>query len=352
MRDPGRQGVEITKEAKPYVYSVFGLRLHTDVEIPGFVPLPVKPPFDVIVSLGRFPEFLSRSIPPDNQAIYISAELGEKGGPSSRVWNIGNGDHIRVLYDDGTDCIVNRTGTQVWIMWASPYTVLDVVPYLQGPLLGLVQRLRGVTCLHASSILIGERAIAVTGPRGSGKSSTAAAFLQLGFTVLADDVVPVIEDAGQFMVRSAHPRLWLRPDMVKTLYGSSNALPQFAPSWEKRYLDLNAMGPGLPLDPKPLAAIYVLSARRDDPNRPVVMEAAPHDVMLGLLCNTYANHLLDAGMRAQEFAILSRIQRKVPVLLVHPHKDVSRISLLCQAILEDVASRVPLVGEIRAPAIP
>ncbi len=88
----------------------------------------------------------------------------------------------------------------------STFTLADIVPYLQGQLLGLVQRLRGVTCLHASAILIGDRAIAVAGFAGAGKSSTAAAFLQMGFPVLADDVVPVFEEAGKFMVQPAHPR--------------------------------------------------------------------------------------------------------------------------------------------------
>jgi hypothetical protein len=128
--------------------------------------------------------------------------------------------------------------------------------------------------------------------------------------------------------------------MVESLYGSSNALPQFAPSWEKRYLDLNSTGPGLPPEPKPLAAIYVLSDRADEPDRPAITEVAPRDTLLQLLCNTYVNHLLDPEMWAREFALLSSLQRKVPVLLVHPHDDVSRISLLCQAILEDFTKRL------------
>src|SRR5579863_1132805 len=229
-----------------YAYFVFGLRLHSDQPIPGFYSLPVEPSFDVLVSLGNFPEHLNRNVPPDREAWYVSSDFGDNGEPSSRVWQVQGGAYFRIVYDDGTDCVIDRTGTRIWIWWPEPYSVVDVVPYLQGQLLGFVQRLRGVTCLHASAILVGERAVVVTGPRGAGKSSTAAAFHQLGFPVLADDVVPVFEDAGRFMARPAHSRLWLCPDMVETLYGSCDALPQFAPSWEKRYLDLNAAGPGQP----------------------------------------------------------------------------------------------------------
>ena len=322
--------------AMAYVYSVFGLRLCCDLQVPGFVPLPVEPPYDVVVSLGNLPKWLNPSVPPDREALYVSPEVGGNGLPGSRVWSVNGGDYFRIVYDDATDCVVDRRGTRIWVWWAAPFTLSDVVPYLQGQLLGFLQRLRGVTCLHASAILIDGHAIAVAGFPGAGKSSTAAAFLQMGFPVLADDVVPVFEDSGKFMVRPAHPRIWLCPDMVETLFGSIEALPLLTPAWEKRYLDLNAAGPGLPLEPKPLAAIYVLSERTNDPDRPIVTEAAPRDILLRLLCNTYMNHLLNPGMRSQEFEILSRLQRSVPVRMVHPHEDVSRISQLCRAICVDL----------------
>jgi hypothetical protein len=146
----------------------------------------------------------------------------------------------------------------------------------------------------------------------------------------------VFEEAGKFMVQPAHPRIWLRPDMVETLYGSIDALPLLAPSWEKRYLDLNAAGPGLPLGPQHLAAIYVLSERANEPRRPMVTEGAPRDILLQLLCNTYMNHLLDPRMRSQEFETLTQMQRCVPVRMVHPHEDASRISQLCRVICADL----------------
>jgi len=319
-----------------YAYSVFGLRLGCNINIPGFVPLPAGPPYDVIITLGNLPDWLNRAVPPDQEALYVGSEEGENGRPSSRVWTVGAGDHFRILYDDGTDCLVDRAGTRIWVWWPAELTVKDVVLYLQGQLLGLVQRLRGVTCLHASAILIDGQAIAVAGVAGAGKSSTAAAFLKMGFAVLADDVVPVFEEAGKFMVRPAHPRIWLCPDMVETLYGSIDALPLLSTSWEKRYLDLNDAGPGLPLEPQPLAAIYILSERANEPQRPSLTDAGPRDILLHLLCNTYMNHLLDPRMRSQEFETLSRLQRSVPVRLLHPHGDASRISQLCRVICADL----------------
>jgi dephospho-CoA kinase len=55
--------------------------------------------------------------------------------------------------------------------------------------------LRGVVCLHASAVAIGDEAIALLGPAGSGKSTTAAAFAERGYSVLAEDVV-TLDDRG------------------------------------------------------------------------------------------------------------------------------------------------------------
>jgi hypothetical protein len=328
-------------------HSAFGLRIQANIDIPGFLPLLGEQSPDVIITLGGLPDFLDPTLPPNENAWYADPELDDNGVSSCRIWKICGGDYFRFFYEDGTDCVIDRHGTRVWICWPEAYGIEDVMPYLQGQLLGLVQRLRGVTCLHASAIVVGDRAIAIAGPKGRGKSSTAAAFLKLGFPVLADDVVPVFEEAGKFMVRPAHSRLCLCPDMVETLYGSSDALPQFAPSWEKRYVNLNVTGPGQPGGPVQLGAVYILGERADEPDRPMIAEARAHDAMLELLCNTYINHLLDPEMRSREFVFLSRLHQSVPLRVVHPHEDATRIFQLCQTILDDFAShRVPSSSEV------
>jgi len=326
------------------IYEVFGLRIQSNQIIPEFAPLAVASSADVQVSLGCFPDHLDRALPPIEEAMYVSDDAGENGEPSSRVWSVRNGQYFRLLYSDGTDCVVDRAGTRIWISWPESLSLVDVVPYLQGQLMGLVLRLRGVTCLHASSILIGDQAIAFTGPAGSGKSTTAAAFLKMGYPVMADDVTPVFEEEGRFFARPAHPRIWLCPEMVETLYGKRDALPQYAPTWEKRYINMNAAGPGMPVGPRPLAAIFVLSNRENEPRRPLITQGAPRDILLHLLCNTYINHLLEPEMRSREFALLSRLLETVPVVFIHPHEDASRIPLLCQTILDEVARCFPSAG--------
>src|SRR5260370_8969321 len=98
-----------------------------------------------------------------------------------------------------------------------------------------------------------------------GKSATGAAFAGRGYGVLSDDIVALFEQEGVFHVMPAYPHLCLWPDSVEMLYGSRDALPRLIPDWEKRRLSLGEEGARFESLPLPLAAIYVLAARRPDP---------------------------------------------------------------------------------------
>jgi hypothetical protein len=117
-----------------------------------------------------------------------------------------------------------------------------------------VLRLRGIFVLHASAVAIGDRALALAGQPGAGKSTTAAAFALLGYPVLSEDVVPVFEQGDILVVHAGYPHIRLWPDSVKLLLGSSDALPRIIPSWDKCRLDLTQNGFRLQIEPLPLSA--------------------------------------------------------------------------------------------------
>ena len=239
-----------------------------------------------------------------------------------------------MLYCDGTEFFVNREGSQVWATWPDSLTLEDTATYLLGPVLGFVLRLRGVTCLHASAVAVGDRVIALMGPANAGKSTTAAAMARLGCPVLTDDIVALTEDAGIFGVQPGYPQLRLWPDSVALLYGAEDALPALTPTWDKRALDLNRNGYSFQCRPLPLAAIYVLDERSRNPE-PRIGGIHGRESLLTLLANTYVGYLLDAKMRGQQFESLGRLMASVPVRRVVPSADPAHLSRLCTRILDD-----------------
>ncbi len=313
---------------------VYGLRLAANMALPGLSLRPDSDVFDVRIWLKDWTTFPSTS-PESIEVFYRSSDDADDGQPNLRVGVLPGGDYFGFFYGDGVRFAVERRGREVWADWPENYMLEDACTYLIGPVIGFVLRLRGVTCLHASAVAAGEQAIALVGFPGAGKSTTAAAFAHCGFPVIADDVVALAEDGGNFLVPPGYPRVNLWPDSVRALFGSEEALPRITPTWDKRYMALGDNGLGFATKPLPLRAIYLLGAREAALAAPVIEEVAGGDALAGLVANTYVNYLLDREMRSQEFDLLSRVVAGIPIRRVRPPADPSVVFDLCEAIAAD-----------------
>jgi hypothetical protein len=275
--------------------------------------------------LSAFPAFTEIS----------TTDRGTHHHPNLRTGLFPGGEYFCFFYGDGARFAVERQGREVWADWPENYTLEDACTYLLGPVIGFVLRLRGVTCLHASAVAVGEQAIALVGFPGAGKSTTAAAFARSGFPVIADDVVPLAEEGENFLVPPGYPRVNLWPDSVHALFGSEEALPRITPTWDKRYIALGDNTLSFASRPLPLGAIYILGERETNLSVPVVEEASGGEALVALVANTYVNYLLDRDMRSREFDVLSHLVARVPIRLVRPPVGLSSVFDLCETIAAD-----------------
>lgn len=331
-------------------YFVYGLNLYSSHPLPGLTALtkvnPTLPSVEVwLNSLSPWLLQLLKNTPP-TPPYYMSNNQDEGGEAGLRVWQLAEGAYYRLRYSDGTQFVINRASQQIWATWPEELTLEDTTTYLLGPIMALVLRLRGLICLHASAIAIAGQALVIAGPSGAGKSTTAAAFARLGYPVLSDDVVALVEEeqAGTFLVQPAYPNLRLWPDAVASLYGSSQALPRIVPThptWDKHFLDLTAPGYQFQHQPLPLAAIYLLGERTAGATGPFIEPISAQAGLLALLANTLASHLLERERRGQEFQMLGKIIKNVPLRQIHPHPDPARLPQLCQTLLEDFEAITP-----------
>jgi hypothetical protein len=326
-----------------YRSSIYGLGVVANRIIPGVPTSPIAS-VDVRISFGSQPEWLQVG-DTHVETSYVAEYNDECGNPALRVFRVLDGKYFRFYYADRTEFVVDQQGTEIWADWPEPLTLEDAATYLLGPILGFVLLLRGLVCLHASAIVVGERAIAILGPAGSGKSTTAAAFSDLGLSILAEDVVTLDDRGDHFLVRPAYPCIRLWPSSVKALYGSETHLPKLTPNWDKCFLDLTERPGQFQQHPLRLGAIYHLAERRDDPAAPFVETRDRSQGLMSLIANTYATKLMDKEMRAREFELLARVLNNVPLRRVTPHTDPARIPELCESILNDFEMIEELIVE-------
>jgi len=326
---------EILREPFGISYFIFGLHLLSNVALPGAILDHSSPnKSDVEVHLGVLPYRDGEKSRGSEELTYESSDVNAAGEPALRISKLENGDLVRLAYEDGTQFWLDRKRENIWATWPDILPLANAVSYLLGPVLGLLLRLRGVVCLHASAVAFGDRSVAFVGSAGAGKSTTAAAFAREGYGIISDDIVALTEQTNAFQVLPAYPHLCLWPEAVHALYGSEKALPRIIPDWEKCRLMLGNREARFENRPLPLGAIYILGERRTDA-APLVEAIRPLAALLSLVADTYANKILDQDMRAHEFEFLCRLVTTVPVRRICPHSDASRLKDLCSVIQDD-----------------
>jgi hypothetical protein len=320
----------------PTFHTVYGLQIEADRPIPGLVPLAeLHAAANLQVTLGSARAVLCVEAIGPEDTIYLSPYTDSQGQPSLRIARLDGGAYFGFFYSDGARFAIDREGRRLWADWPEGYSIEDAATYLVGPVLGFVLRLKEITPLHASAVAIEGHAVAFVGPGGAGKSTTAAAFAQLGYSVISDDVVPLQEDSREIVVVPGYPRVNLWPDSVEALLGSPGVLPKITPTWGKHYLPLDQSRCRFESRRLPLGAIYVFGERQ--PSRSFMEEMPPAEALLSLVANTYVNYVLDRDMRRREFELLSRLVERVPVRVLRAMGDRAGLRSLCEAVAEDFA---------------
>src|SRR5262249_42845379 len=147
-------------------YSAYGLRVEADAPVPGLATQSTPGAADIELTLEGIPAHLER--------LTATGAGGRERTPTATISWSAHRDFVGISYADGCRFVLSTDGRRAWIDWPRTLTVRDVLPYLRGPIFGAILRLRNRVCLHGSALKVGDGAIVLVGPPGSGKSTTAA----------------------------------------------------------------------------------------------------------------------------------------------------------------------------------
>ncbi|MGD9704729.1 MAG: hypothetical protein AB7Q42_00525 [Acidimicrobiia bacterium] len=129
----------------------------------------------------------------DRSRSYGRTVLDQRPTWDSRLVRAGDGFRYRV--DDDYEVAINSAVDDLTVAVGAgrPLDALGLV--LAGGVLAIASTLRGRSCLHATTVAIGDRAIAVIGPVGAGKTTTAGLLMSVGATLIGEDVLaPMVAD--------------------------------------------------------------------------------------------------------------------------------------------------------------
>ena len=299
---------------------LFGLAIHSSRAIPFAAPLPQRREADVAIHCGSFPELTLT----DSTAIHDVDE------PSLRFTfaRAANGAFV-FDYPDAARFAV--TANEIAFDWREPLTFEDACTYLLGPIFAFVLRLRGASCVHASAVAIDGKAVLLAGATAAGKSTLAAALVQRGCTLIAEDVVPI---AGPNAIPT-YPAIRLWPRSVELLFGDRDALPRISPSWDKRMFAVDDFAQ----EPTPIAAIYFPEAGFGDTTSSL-FDVTPHDSAITLIGHTYRAEILDTTMRRRDFDVLGKLADELPSRAIVIGRGRDELLRAADMFIEDVKRHV------------
>lgn len=202
---------------------------------------------------------------------------------------------------------------------------------IAGPVASFVRWLHGMPSLHASSVVVDGRVLAVAGHSGAGKSTTIAALTHTGFPLFTDDVLGWRETPDSILITPGQVPLKLWPATLLALDLDPESFPRVRPGSEKRIVAMPAHSGNAELN---LGAIYLLetgSELRPGEIRPVTGSAA----FQALRVHCRDASILPPHLWQLQFQSIAGLANRVPVRRVGAHSGLSCLSEFTQSLVED-----------------
>ncbi len=211
--------------------------------------------------------------------------------------------------------------------------------FLLGTVLSLWLEKQGIPALHASAVVVEGKTIVFLGNKGNGKSSLAAAFMQQGYPLLTDDILPVEHAAGGFLGRPGYPQMRMWGNEADYFLGGSENLEIVHPVYPKFRVPVGAGGFGIFSDMPQTIDCFYLPVRRDaQGNAEIEIDpVSPAEAVIELLRHSFVSHFIEAlGLQAQRLFLLSGLARRVPMRRIAYPSGFERLPAVRRAILEDI----------------
>lgn len=288
--------------------SLFGWRLRSSVEIDILAAWTGDPdhPVDVTMEEGPAPQ-----IPASNPADVV------------------------LLDDDSAVVIIEGVGR--FHVIGGRHVIADILPDVPtgvvdttfiGPVFGTLCYQRQIQSFHCNTVVVDGKAVALSGPSGTGKSTLAAVLVSRGHQLISDDVMAVDYNDGLTFARTGNRHLRLWRDSLELLGYSTDGLRRAAMGERDKYF-LPAR-PGLLADRWPLKALIWIESTPTHTDQLNYLVGAQRANVVA--CAVYRRHLLHDYVRRGHSKLADLTLPGTDVFQMTRPRDLDRIGAQADAI--------------------
>ena len=232
----------------------------------------------------------------------------------------------------GVAAFLVRNGQEIIVETEAGIDDASVRVFLLGSAMGILMFQRRYLVLHGNAVQVGDACLVCVGPSGAGKSTLAAALMQRGHRLLADDVVPV---NAQCQALPGFPRIKLWQDSADKMQIATGALARIRPDMEKFNLPtLSAMASS----PLPIRWVYILNNHNQDE---FIFETVRGMRRFPVLQeNTYRVRFLEGmALKAHHLSLCAQLSSQIKLVRVTRPNTRFALDELVERILVDAAER-------------
>ncbi|MCM3665215.1 aldolase [Mesobacillus subterraneus] len=203
--------------------------------------------------------------------------------------------------------------------------------FILGTCMGALLMQRKVLALHGSAIAIDGKAYAFIGHSGAGKSTLASTFINQGYQLLSDDIIPVIIDKeGCPNVIPTYPQQKLWQESLQKFGFNSSA---FSPLFERETKFAIPVHSSYCNDPLPLGGVFEIT--KTEENHAKIKSIQNLERFHTLYNHTFRQSLIPRlGLMEWHFTESAGIINKIKMYQVHRPSNVFTAPELLEKILK------------------
>ena len=291
-----------------FKYESFGLKIHFEILLPELRPL-------------------------ESETADITIYLGEVDLPQGNVLNEGFSFNVtkNAIYRFWDDIGKFKiTKCSITVDPAHGLNKIILRSFLLGTVFATLLRLRGLFVLHTSSVNINGSAIAFSGFKGYGKSTTAMAFYNEGYPVVADDYIAIEFDNNDIPIISpGFPSLRLTSKSRQAMglnYNKTNLKKDIndkTSSSVPRSYSSNKI---------PLKKIYILQRGTESK----IIDLKPQKSFIELVKNTFGIHMFSNSELLNNFFHSERLLKSIDVSILEVPNSLKDIQKVIKIIEEEI----------------
>lgn len=288
----------------------FGLRIQSEIELPGCAYTDSNP--DVIIGLGKVPKNLH------NPKLTLACT---QVSPNQFLLSLDN--VARYLVENGNSITIEPVvgvGEE------------EIRLFLMSSVWSALLLQRGILPLHGSCISVKDRAIVIGGYSGNGKSTLAAALMQAGYPLIADELCGVIVSENSLpFILPGFPQVLLWTDSLQKLGIESHGLSRVRPNMEKYALN---SGNSQMIERVPFEQLYILSVINTPTYQVVPLKGISK--VSAIVDSTYrVQHVGGLGLNVLHFKQCTDIAKNIKVKNIERPTYPFDIPALVRLITED-----------------